>query len=992
MRVYSISFLAINQLFCINYVRCIVGVYLLLCASPLYANTKTDEQIVTITIPIIVGVDCNYYAQYINQLSSVPFLLEDVTFESDVFIQPGEFDYLVDLHRGSFISSGDLKKAIWYLSKKNKFSEVVLQIMPGAYGKRLFFYLFGMWTFTLLKVCGILTNKQRYYQYYCMESNDPFDMQKHNNSTEKMIDADKKRGYFDTHITSSFSRNVQEKTVAVTITINNGKRFVIDEVRLNMCADECASDDELLFLKRRLYRKFFKWLPNCSYDRKTLDQVAYSVKDYLAKQGFLHVTINLDEIIDRKRESVQLMWNIHLHHKRLFIFWGNRFFSEMQLLDNILLFGRSAWLVPASILAEEIERAYRDKGFWNVAIESQEEDGRYFFIIKEGARVSIEEVVLQNIQHGDQHMLVKKNFSTVLKRKYFNQDDVRQALDACVDWHIQRGFLDARMLDYTFIPCEKKHTYKLVVTLEQGELYHLENIEIPGFEQYLTAGPFHYLLKSKEPILFNATIINEQRSWLLRTLHRKGYKNARVKSELIKGAKNSITIRWNIDLRITRMRFGKTIVLGGGTFPFEYLLRELSYNRGGLWDQDKLKQSFLRIKKLQVFDSINLYPDSIVDENNEQAIILKIQKDDHFELRVRAGLELQHIQKYQTFGGITYKLGGAFMVKNPTNVGDLFRIDTDFTRVHREIVAQYRRPWLLGLPLSSLFQGYSIMYDQPGFIGSKKNIYTVIQHGVLLGLEKKSLYADTGLNIGIELMQTKINNDSPSMQQFVSQLSRAINFDPLLVDKKILFFFIQPNIFIDYLDHKLNPTRGLYTLLSMKGMFPIHQSNAYFIKFLAEQAFFIPLKKMVGAIRIRFGHIFHRNFSAIMPSERFYLGGSHSLRGYESDLTPPLGTFIDIDGTRNIVPRGGKSMVNINIECRFPLIENLGGAFFHDIGMLSGDNFADFKSENILAATGFGIRFYTPVGPLRFDIGFKWRKTDPLNRSYAWFLTLGHSF
>jgi outer membrane translocation and assembly module TamA len=168
--------------------------------------------------------------------------------------------------------------------------------------------------------------------------------------------------------------------------------------------------------------------------------------------------------------------------------------------------------------------------------------------------------------------------------------------------------------------------------------------------------------------------------------------------------------------------------------------------------------------------------------------------------------------------------------------------------------------------------------------------------------------------------------------------------------------------------------------------------DTFFLKLLFEQSFFIPMKSVVGAVRLRFGHIFYRELSAVMPSERFYLGGSHSLRGYEADLAPPLGIFVDEETKEHIVPRGGKSMCNANIELRFPIFKKIGGVVFQDIGLLSSDLFADFAPRNILAATGFGARFFTALGPLRFDIGWKWRRESALERSYAWFLTFGQAF
>ena len=491
----------------------------------------------------------------------------------------------------------------------------------------------------------------------------------------------------------------------------------------------------------------------------------------------------------------------------------------------------------------------------------------------------------------------------------------------------------------------------------------------------------------KIPIFFDLNIVSAQRQWLLNHFHGLGFLYASIKSETSMHEDNNVFLVWRIDPG-QKILFGKTVVLGSNTFPFAKIIRELAHQPGAVWAQDQLRQSFLRLKELEVFEMIHLYPDQTV-QMAQKPIMLKLQKDDPFEIRARAGFELQHVRKYQTFAGVTYKIGGTFLVKNPLNIGDQLRIDADFTRSHREVVARYQRPWIFSLPIRTIFQGYSIKYNHSGFIGSKKDVYTITQQGFLIGMRRKTIHAEGGVNIGVEWMETSIKDTI-----LAESLAKAINFEPQLLDKTIPFFFLEPTMFIDYLDHKLNPTRGTLTIVSLKGMFPLETKHAdsYFVKLLIEQSLFIPLRSLVFALRLRFGHIFHRKFCSIMPTERFYLGGSHSLRGYQTDLTLPLGIFIDEDNKKRVVPRGGKSMVNANVEIRFPLLRKMGGVLFQDLGMLSGDNFADFKANNVLAATGFGVRFYTPLGPLRFDIGWKWRKQDPAERSYAWFLSFGHAF
>jgi outer membrane protein insertion porin family len=220
-----------------------------------------------------------------------------------------------------------------------------------------------------------------------------------------------------------------------------------------------------------------------------------------------------------------------------------------------------------------------------------------------------------------------------------------------------------------------------------------------------------------------------------------------------------------------------------------------------------------------------------------------------------------------------------------------------------------------------------------------------------------------------------------------------LHFRTDLVDKKIPYFFIEPSIYIDLLNDKLNPTEGMFGLVSLKGMFPLDAGTSYFLKFFFEQGIFVPIKQSILASRVRFGHIFRKAFEAIMPPERFYLGGANSLRGYQTDKCPPVGSFIDDNGKVQWVAQGGKTMVNFNFELRMPLKKNiLYGVVFQDFGVLVEDPDSLFKPKKPLAATGFGFRYVTPIGPLRFDIGWKWHKETAEESSYAWYLTFGHAF
>lgn len=960
----------------------------------LCAAQKIDEvPLIQVGQPIELTLETNStsWASQIDEALKDSFLLQAVTCESDVYMSQAEFCYLTDLREGMNIGANDIKKACGYLIKKNSFSKIIITIEPKEHGSSVHFNLIGFWTFKKLKIHGIVLGRDSFLQHYLMEAGDLFSMAKHRQSIDKILESFRSNGYYNATIDSSFDRNPRTKQVTVHITLHQGFRFYIDQVHLEIKKDPELMGVEDAQLQTDLYKLFFNRMYKSSYSKDFISQEIKSLKRYLEKKGFLDADISLQERTVPEERSVLLDFTISLHHKKEFVFMGNHFFSFEQLIDSLLMFGKSAWMLPISILCEELQQLYQKRGFWDVTVKAQEESDRYIFTLQEGVRARVKKVVLKYAHSFDNTMLIKQAFRNFVHAKHYDAELLAQSLDELKAWYAKEGFQDMKILKQEFLPLGKdKHM--LVLTIEEGARYYITNVSIEPYPELTSQGPFAKICQGGS-VPFDNAIIMEQRRWLLDHFFKQGYAHVEAKPELIRDT-NNVSIAWKVTVSQHKLRFGKTIVMGETRFPFELIMRELQYKQGQVWDKDALKQTFSKLKGLEIFEDIHLLPAQGVGAEDEKPILLKVSEDDPYEIRLRAGLELQNLAEHYTLGGITYRLGGAFIAKSPCNIGDQFRFDADFARGHREVAAKYTLPWILNMPVKTMFMGYANAYDQPGFIGSPCNLYQLTQSGFLVGFSRKFGYVDAGFNFGFEWMKTKTPDRSMPMCALIESVARAINFNPRLLDQSVPFVQCEPTVLIDLLDSKLNPTKGAFTVLSLKGMFPLRNQaiNSYFIKGLVEQSFFVPIRSFVAAFRVRFGHIFHRCFSAIMPSERFYLGGANSLRGYESDLAGPLGAFCDCDGKERFAPQGGKSMVNLNAELRFPIFKNIGGVIFQDLGALSGNTFADFNPCDILASTGFGLRFNTPIGPLRFDIGWKWGRHVRPDHNYAWYLTFGQAF
>ena len=128
----------------------------------------------------------------------------------------------------------------------------------------------------------------------------------------------------------------------------------------------------------------------------------------------------------------------------------------------------------------------------------------------------------------------------------------------------------------------------------------------------------------------------------------------------------------------------------------------------------------------------------------------------------------------------------------------------------------------------------------------------------------------------------------------------------------------------------------------------------------------------------------------VPASERFFAGGDTTVRGFTLDRLGRPDTF-DSDG----FPKGGHALVILNAELRVPVWRDLGAVGFVD----GGNVFAlvdDLDLSHLRGAAGFGIRYKSPIGPLRVDLGFKFNRerfaNGQLERRTALHISLGQAF
>ncbi len=163
----------------------------------------------------------------------------------------------------------------------------------------------------------------------------------------------------------------------------------------------------------------------------------------------------------------------------------------------------------------------------------------------------------------------------------------------------------------------------------------------------------------------------------------------------------------------------------------------------------------------------------------------------------------------------------------------------------------------------------------------------------------------------------------------------------------------------------LNPTRGLLLRASLNHSTTSLLSDVNFAKFRLEGRHYLPIWwRMIFATRLVLGSIepYGKTGTAEIPrDQRFFAGGPGSVRGFRINRLGPLDEDDD--------PVGGNSLIEGSAELRFPIVGQLWGALFVDFGNVFPKSFT-FHFDDLRYAVGPGIRYMTPIGPIRLDLGF----------------------
>ncbi len=362
--------------------------------------------------------------------------------------------------------------------------------------------------------------------------------------------------------------------------------------------------------------------------------------------------------------------------------------------------------------------------------------------------------------------------------------------------------------------------------------------------------------------------------------------------------------------------------------------RYLKLRSGEVYDADLVRQSTRSLLRSGLFDTVTIESSRIEGSDDQVDLVVRLREKARYRISALAGW------------GSWEQLRGAVLLEN-TNVlgaGHRAALESSVSLRHRRFDAHYSIPYVFHEDLSFDGAGYYEFRENPS--------YTAEETGAEPGFGQR--WTDTvRTRVFHSLRQSEVRDARGSLPRelqddvFVS----AANF-AVLVDDRSSF---------------INPSRGSSHRFRLEYATKAFGSELDFLRPTLSTTWILPLVDELRLVTAgETGVIFRTSDTESIPlQERFFSGGETSIRSYRQDDAGPK-----IGGQ----PIGGEAFVTGHVELRYPLepvsfLDGLDGAVFADLGTVNIDA-DDYGGGRWLFALGFGLRYNTPIGPLRTDFAF----------------------
>jgi len=734
-------------------------------------------------------------------------------------------------------------------------------------------------------------------------------------------------------------------------------------------------------------------------------------KDVSAKQilGFHNKAILLFEV--QEKSSV-----------KEYVIQGNDDVSKDDIKNVIdIKVGTMLNLEQLARNASKIRELYIDKGFFLadcqyrvVALANNEVEVR--FVIQENQKVQVRKITFLNNHHVTDddlktNMSIREgNFFSFLTDAGNYKEDMFQAdLYRLTGVYFDRGYINARVLKPQVQLSSDRRFIYITIPIEEGARYKVGQIKLSGQvevtnetgQKVITQAQAEKRISTRPKQYFNRTQLMQDIEQISTLYKDQGYAYVNITpNNRLNTQDLSVDLDFDVELG-DKVYIDKIEIFGNNKTRDKVIRREMQIAEGELYRGSAIELSKIRIQRLGYFETVNLTTE-------------RSQRSNHMNISIT--VKERSTGTFQVGGGFASQQG--FMIQaqiaqqNFLGRGHNMQLNAQmsFGRFGQTIFNfRFVEPYFLD-SLWSL--DASIYWTQQTF-----NDFIRYRRGGSIGAGyplNKSGTLSLGINYTLEHLSILDLNQRPI--SIASSQRPYSNFN-----QSGLMSSIRADFMHDSRNDRMIPTNGHYNTVSVEISDKYIGSSFNFIELSANsRSYYSPGAGIILKGQISLGYIFSRDQKGVPVAKRYFLGGISSIRGHTPFTISPMLNIPNIgndpSSPTSSFPTGGDKSIFTNLEFEFPIVEKAGlrGVAFFDFGNVFGEFQNIFYINNkgkdvpdvylmgsnkpikaplgLLYSFGLGLRWFSPIGILRFEWGIPITKTSPYARDMVFDFMIGNSF
>jgi outer membrane protein insertion porin family len=612
--------------------------------------------------------------------------------------------------------------------------------------------------------------------------------------------------------------------------------------------------------------------------------------------------------------------------------------------------------------AHEIEGLYSSKAYYRAKVEPRVDylEGNQVeveFVIEEGKKGYIRKIRF----HGNErfwdirlrkYMKTKKKgwFWWLTKTGVWDEDLLNADVQNLQAFYFDHGYIQVK-IDKPEITISKDGKWIYVdITIHEGEQFKLGEVDFEG-DILTTREDLLKRLSLKRGKVYRTSVVQKDVLKLTDFYADKGYAYVEITPLTSVDSENRI-VHLTFDIRKGKKVYFEHISISGNTKTRDKVVRrELKVGEGDLYSSTALKRGRQKLRTTGYFNEVD-FTTSKGTTDEKINVDIKVEEAPTGSVSFGAG--------YSTLEGV---VGTAQLSeRNLLGLGYAASLSGALGGETQRFRLSFTEPWLLGTPTTA---GFSIYYDEIEYFTTYDS--EVAGATIHFGRDITDYISASLMGRG---ERVDIFNVSSLASRFVKEQEGVRDTISITL-----------GLTRDTRDHFYAPTKGARHHLSMENAGGILGGDNTFYKFFGDTSWWFPLPlNTVFHLRGRAGIIQGYDGKEVPIYERFYVGGINTIRGFEYGEAGPK------DVTGEVI--GAEKMAVFNSEFIFPLSKELGlrGAVFYDGGAGWDEEFDRWRH-----AVGLGIRWLSPVGPIRVDWGYN-LDPEPDEKRSVWDFTVGTQF